>query len=127
MEDVSLRIYNTGSSHNSTIEKTTQSMNEIEVNATQEGQVTKKHYSFFENGKYDNEKEREKLKNDANKLFESLNTGLALKFHEKSGLWYAVIENKITHEVIKEVPPKDVLELRARLKEMIGFFLDQKM
>ncbi|MBN6186954.1 flagellar protein FlaG [Aneurinibacillus sp. BA2021] len=77
--------------------------------------------------KYSNEKEREKLKEEANALFDVLDTGLALKFHDKSGQWYAVIENKITHEVIKEVPPKEMLELRARLKKMIGFFIDQKI
>jgi len=80
-----------------------------------------------ENQKYSDQKERDKLKEDADKLFESLNMGIALKFHERSNQWYAVIENKVTHEVIKEVPPKEVLELRARLKEMIGFFLDKKI
>lgn len=68
-----------------------------------------------------------KIEEEANKLFESLNTGLAIKFHEKSGEWYAVIENKLTKEVIKEVPPKYILELHAKLKEMIGVFLDEKI
>ncbi|WP_051330959.1 flagellar protein FlaG [Aneurinibacillus terranovensis] len=73
------------------------------------------------------EKERERLKERANKIFEALNTGLAFKFHEKSGKWYAVIENKITQEVLKEIPPKFMLELEASLKEMIGVFLDKKL
>jgi uncharacterized FlaG/YvyC family protein len=68
-----------------------------------------------------------KIEEDANNLFNSLNTGLALKFHEKSGEWYAVIENKLTREVIKEVPPKYILELHAKLKEMVGVFLDEKI
>jgi flagellar protein FlaG len=73
------------------------------------------------------EKERKKYEEMANSLFETLDLGLALKFHEKSGEWYAVIQNKITQEVIKEVPPKYVLELHVKLKEMIGFFLDKKI
>lgn len=73
------------------------------------------------------EKEREKLKERADKLFEALNTGLALKFHEKSGEWYAVIQNKITQEIIKEVPPKYMLDLEAKLKDMIGLFLDKRI
>lgn len=73
------------------------------------------------------EKDREKLKEQANKLFEVLDTGLALKFHEKSGKWYAVIENKITHDVIKEVPPQYMLDLEVKLRDMIGLFLDKKL
>jgi flagellar protein FlaG len=73
------------------------------------------------------ESEREKIKEQSDKLFDALNTGLALKFHEKSGEWYAVIENKITQEVIKEVPPKFMLDLEAKLKNMIGIFLDKKI
>lgn len=73
------------------------------------------------------EKERKKYEEMANSLFETLDLGLALKFHEKSGEWYAVIQNKITQEVIKEVPPKYVLDLHVKLKEMIGFFLDKKI
>ncbi|MFT9849583.1 flagellar protein FlaG [Aneurinibacillus sp. REN35] len=73
------------------------------------------------------EHEREKLEKMADTLFSTLDLGLALKFHEKSGDWYAVIQNKITHEVVKEVPPKYVLDLRVQLKEMIGFFLDKKV
>lgn len=90
-------------------------------------QSNRQESSLVENQKYSDQKERDKLKEDADKLFESLNMGVALKFHERSNQWYAVIENKVTHEVIKEVPPKEVLELRARLKEMIGFFLDKKI
>ena len=71
--------------------------------------------------------QRELLEERANALFESLNTGLALKFHERSGEWYAVVENKLTREIVKEVPPKYILDLHAKLKEMVGFFLDQKI
>ncbi|MED0678252.1 flagellar protein FlaG [Aneurinibacillus thermoaerophilus] len=124
MTDVSLPMHHTVSSRNPALEKSAQPMDETRIMAAREEQVQTER---FDNQKYRDEKERERLKQDADKLFESLNTGLALKFHEKSGQWYAVIENKITHEVIKEVPPQDVLELRARLKEMIGFFLDQKI
>lgn len=73
------------------------------------------------------EHEREKLEEMADTLFSTLDLGLVLKFHEKSGDWYAVIQNKITHEVVKEVPPKYVLDLRVQLKEMVGFFLDKKV
>ncbi|AMA71741.1 MULTISPECIES: flagellar protein FlaG [Aneurinibacillus] len=124
MTDVSLPMHHTVSSRSPALEKSAQPMDETRIMAAREEQVQTER---FDNQKYRDEKERERLKQDADKLFESLNTGLALKFHEKSGQWYAVIENKITHEVIKEVPPQDVLELRARLKEMIGFFLDQKI
>lgn len=84
-------------------------------------------HSPYDERKFQDEKERTQFEKEANALFDSLNTGLAFRFHEKSGEWYVSIENKITHEVIKEVPPKEVMELRAKLKEMIGFFLDKKI
>lgn len=74
-----------------------------------------------------NHEQREQMEEKANALFESLNTGLALRFHERSGEWYAVVENKLTKEVIKEVPPKYILDLQAKLKEMVGIFLDKKI
>ncbi|WP_047153538.1 flagellar protein FlaG [Aneurinibacillus tyrosinisolvens] len=73
------------------------------------------------------EKERDRIEKSANAIFDGLNTGFTLKFHEKSGEWYAVVENKITKEVVKEVPPKYVLDLHAKLREMVGFFLDKKI
>lgn len=73
------------------------------------------------------ETERNELENKANSIFNELNTGFALKFHEKSGEWYAVIENKITKEVVKEVPPKYILDLHVKLRDMIGVFLDKKI
>jgi flagellar protein FlaG len=80
-----------------------------------------------ENQKYYDEKERAKIEETANEIFNALHTGLAFKFFEKSNEWYAVIENKITQEVIKEIPPKEIMEMRAKLKDMVGFFLDQKI
>ncbi|RXT04456.1 flagellar protein FlaG [Ammoniphilus sp. CFH 90114] len=77
--------------------------------------------------KLEDEKEREQTQQSINKILDGLNTGLALKFHEKSGEWYAVLENKVTREVVKEVPPKHVLDLEAKLKDMIGVFLDKKV
>ncbi|WCK54186.1 flagellar protein FlaG [Aneurinibacillus sp. Ricciae_BoGa-3] len=73
------------------------------------------------------ENQRQQLKDRADKLFEELNTGLAFKFHERSGKWYAVIENKITQQVLKEIPPQSMLDLEASLKEMMGVFLDKKL
>lgn len=83
--------------------------------------------SAIENPQHDDETERAKIEETANEIFNTLHTGLAFKFFEKSNEWYAVIENKITQEVIKEIPPKEIMEMRAKLKDMVGFFLDQKI
>lgn len=94
---------------------------------TEESQKNEKPSSIKEGVKPLSEKEKEEMEDSANAIFDALNTGLVLKFHDKSGQWYAIIENKITKEVVKEVPPKYVLDLKARLREMIGFFLDRKI
>jgi len=71
--------------------------------------------------------QREKIRNEVNNIFDTFNTGLSIRYHEKSEEWYAVVENKVTKEVIKEVPPKYILDLHAKLKRMIGVFLDKKV
>jgi uncharacterized FlaG/YvyC family protein len=94
---------------------------------TKEKQVAINGQTQLDEKKLQNEEERKKIEKAANAVFDGLNTDLAFKFYEKSDEWYAVIEDKVTQKVIKELPPKAILNMHAQLKNMIGFFLDKKI
>ena len=63
---------------------------------------------------------------EMNKGMEAFNTALHFKFHEETGIMMVRFVDKNTNEVIKEYPPEEFLEKKARIKEFIGMILDEK-
>ena len=55
-------------------------------------------------------------------------SGVNLKFsvHEATGTVTVDVTDKETGEVIREVPPHQVLDLMARIDEMMGILFDEK-
>jgi flagellar protein FlaG len=94
---------------------------------TKERTVVSNDQNQSDEKKLHNEDVRKKIEKAANAVFDGLNTDMVFKFYEKSEEWYAVIEDKFTQKVIKELPPKAILNMHAQLKNMIGFFLDKKI
>ncbi|MDT8858775.1 flagellar protein FlaG [Alkalihalobacillus sp. MEB130] len=62
-----------------------------------------------------------------NKYFEISNTQLQFSLHEGLNEYYVAIVDGNTNEVIKEIPPKKLLDMRAAVKETIGLFIDRKI
>ena len=54
--------------------------------------------------------------------------GVDLEFsiHEASGEIMVTVMDGSTGEVIREVPPSEILDLAAKLEEMVGLMFDQK-
>jgi len=46
--------------------------------------------------------------------------------HQASGVVMVTVTDESTGEVIREIPPSEVLDLAARLEEMVGLLFDQK-
>lgn len=61
----------------------------------------------------------------ANEDLKQLNQALAFKFHEASGQFMVQVVDRNTGEVVRESPPAEFLDLAVRMKEMVGFFLDE--
>ncbi|MDK2856661.1 MAG: flagellar protein FlaG [Bacillota bacterium] len=57
----------------------------------------------------------------------AVNARLSFVYHEESGRMQVKVIDVETQEVIREIPPTEVLELVARIREMIGLFLDKKV
>lgn len=53
--------------------------------------------------------------------------GLSFAKHEETGRTFIKVLNKDTDELIREIPAEDVLDMAAKLDEMIGILFDAKV
>ncbi|KGK86055.1 flagellar protein FlaG [Clostridium sp. HMP27] len=70
----------------------------------------------------DVEKAAEKL----NKLFEDKNTHIEYELYGKSKSMTIKIVDNSTKEVIKELPPRKLIDMVDKLCELAGLFMDEK-
>jgi len=54
------------------------------------------------------------------------NIGLRFAKHDATGRTIVTVLDKESNEVIREIPSKDILDLAAKMEEMVGFLLDKK-
>ena len=54
-------------------------------------------------------------------------TALRFEMHDKLGEYYVQVINEETQEVIREVPPKKMLDLYAAMAERMGILIDEKI
>ncbi|WP_035295869.1 flagellar protein FlaG [Brevibacillus thermoruber] len=60
-----------------------------------------------------------------NKWMQSTNTHLKFTLHERLNEYYVqVIDDE--NNVIREIPPKKILDMVAKMHEMIGLLIDEK-
>ncbi|GGA67211.1 flagellar protein FlaG [Ornithinibacillus halotolerans] len=62
-----------------------------------------------------------------NDFMEPLNTSLKFELHEELNEYYVAIVNPDTNEVVKEIPPKKILDMYAAMGEFMGFLFDKKI
>ena len=60
------------------------------------------------------------------KRFEQLNQSLTFRLHEGAQQLMVQVVDRDTGKVLRETPPEEFLDLTARLREMVGFFLDEQ-
>jgi uncharacterized FlaG/YvyC family protein len=51
---------------------------------------------------------------------------LSFKVHSDSGKIMVTVKDETTGDVIREIPPAEILDLATRLEEMIGLIFDQQ-
>jgi len=73
-----------------------------------------------------NSKEVENVVSDLNDVVQNLQRDLLFSIDEKSGKPFIKVLDKETEEVIREIPSKDIRELKARLGEMAGLIIRDK-
>lgn len=87
-----------------------------------------------EQGAIEVQEEKEVDKDQAKKIVAGLNdflkptsTSIQFNFHEKLEEYYVSIVDKDTKEVIKEIPPKKLLDIYAAMAESLGFIVDKRI
>ncbi len=60
------------------------------------------------------------------RALEVIDRGLEFSIHEDTNRVIVKVINRQTHEVIKEIPPEQLLDMIARIWEMIGLLVDEK-
>lgn len=54
------------------------------------------------------------------------NVGLEFSLHKETGRTMVKVFNKDTDELVREIPPEQILDLAAKLDEMVGMLFDQE-
>lgn len=72
------------------------------------------------------EKEVSDAVEKVNKMFEGTNRRFEISVHEKTGGIIIKIVDSITNEIIREVPPKKILDMIANMMEMAGLIVDER-
>ncbi|WP_226037144.1 flagellar protein FlaG [Aquibacillus saliphilus] len=74
-----------------------------------------------------NKEEAKTLVESLNKFLEPTYTNLKFEFHEKLEKYYVTVIDPTSKEVIKEIPPKKLLDVYASMAELMGFIVDEKV
>ncbi|WP_017756424.1 flagellar protein FlaG [Calidifontibacillus oryziterrae] len=73
---------------------------------------------------------KEKIQNavdSINKFLEPSYSSLKFSLHDKLGEYYVQVVDNNTKEVIREIPPKKLLDIYAAMKELLGFVVDKRI
>ncbi|AXI10014.1 flagellar protein FlaG [Oceanobacillus sp. 143] len=62
-----------------------------------------------------------------NEFLQPVRTNLKFELHEKLDRYYVSVVDSVTHEVIKEIPPKKMLDMYAELADFMGFLVDKRI
>ena len=61
-----------------------------------------------------------------NKIVESLNWNIKVRIDETSDRIVTQIVDPETDEIIKQIPPQELLDIMSRVKELVGLLLDRE-
>ncbi|SMD09797.1 flagellar protein FlaG [Sporomusa malonica] len=70
--------------------------------------------------------ELENVTEKLNNFMQSINTDIRFELHTETNTLMIQVEDSKTHEVLKEVPAHELLDMVTRIRECIGVFLDKK-
>ncbi|MEI3607466.1 flagellar protein FlaG [Pseudogracilibacillus sp. SE30717A] len=62
-----------------------------------------------------------------NDFIDPIQTNLKFVFHEDLHEYYVTVVNPLTDEIIREIPPKKMLDMYAAMTEYMGLLVDEKI
>ncbi len=69
----------------------------------------------------------EQLVEQLNELLEPHFTDVKFEFHEKLEKYYVTVIDSESKELVKEIPPKKMLDVYASIAEALGLIVDEKI
>lgn len=64
---------------------------------------------------------------ETNKVIQSVRKNLKFGVHEDTSRVFVEVRDTDTDEVIKELPPKEFLDMVAKIREYVGLMVDEKI
>lgn len=64
--------------------------------------------------------------NQINNFLKEQNTSIQYEYHEKLEEYFVKVVDRSTNKVVREIPPKKLLDLYAYIKEKLGLIIDKK-
>lgn len=92
---------------------------------TKNKEVVQKEVTAKDKG--DREEDLKKAVNKLNEFLKNENTYVEYSVHKDLGDIMVKIINKDTKEVLMELPPKKILDLVAKMMELVGVTIDKKV
>ena len=77
--------------------------------------------------KIDTKENVQQVIDSLNKFLEPNSTSVKFELHEELNEYYVTIVNDDTHEVVREIPSKKILDIYAAMTEFLGFVVDKKI
>ena len=65
--------------------------------------------------------------NKMNEMLEVNNNTSKFMYHEELERYYVTVVNRQTEEVVKEIPPKKLLDAFYEMQKMLGMIVDEKI
>lgn len=65
--------------------------------------------------------------NNVNDFLEPVSTNLKFVFHEDLNDYYVTIVDPTTDEIVREIPPKKMLDMYVAMAEYMGLLVDEKV
>lgn len=69
----------------------------------------------------------EQAVDNLNNFLEPVRRNLKFELHDKLDKYYVTVIDSSTDEVIKEIPPKQILDMYAEMVEFMGLLVDRKI
>lgn len=62
-----------------------------------------------------------------NEFIDPLQTNLRFVYHEDLNEYYVTVVNPATDEVVREIPPKKILDMYAAMNNVVGIVVDESI
>ncbi|MFJ8257671.1 flagellar protein FlaG [Peribacillus asahii] len=62
-----------------------------------------------------------------NQFLQPINTSIRFEYHEELDEYYVEVIDTMTEEIVKEIPPKKLLDFYAAMTEFVGLMVDKKI